>query len=70
MDRISAIDNLIRVARTMERAITLNPGTTTASMAMGELELERERVIDAIYAWCDCGKGSICPQYGNEFQHA
>lgn len=62
MDKIDGIDDLIRAARIAEGS--------GAPYAEGELELARERVIDSIHAWCDCGKGSLCPQYGNEFQHA
>lgn len=66
MDKITAIDLLIINAKTaaLSEAGNMDDVRDLDAQILAE---NRERVLDSIQAWCDCGKGDMCPQYGKGF---
>jgi hypothetical protein len=69
MDKITAVDRIIEAARAAGAAQARGDNRMLV-IAEQDIADNRERIIDSIHAWCDCGKGSLCPQFGADFQHA
>lgn len=66
LDKYGAIDSLIRAAQEVTYAQE-SADLNTLMVKMDALEGERQRMLQSIYGFCDCGKGDLCPQYGARF---